>query len=92
MSDRIDKSNGRRGFLRKLLGLVVAPAVVPAVLPAPVYQVGVDLARDHAVDAVRYVMAVNPLTGRFEMFGYTVQGGESIRVETIAKPGGTSLT
>lgn len=36
MSDRIDKSNGRRGFLKKLLGLVVAPKVAAAVPEKPV--------------------------------------------------------
>ena len=34
MSDRIDRSNGRRGFLKKLLGAVVAPKVAEAV-PVP---------------------------------------------------------
>ena len=36
MSDRIDGMKGRRGFLKKLLGLVVAPKVVEAMPSAPV--------------------------------------------------------
>ena len=94
MNDQTDQTNGRRGFLKKLLGVIVAPKV--AVNDIPVLKprsVGAStMARDHAVDSLRYVMVRNYGTGFMEMYGYSVQGGESIQVEAMGKPGGTVLT
>lgn len=84
MKPECGMTNGRRGFLKKLLGVIVAPKVVE-VVPAPAarYEVGVDLAADYAVDAMRYVMVTNAQTGRREMFRYIVEGGESIGLEKL---------
>lgn len=45
--------------------------------------IGVDMAKDHALDSMRYVMVKNYGTGFMEVFGYTVQGGERITTTRI---------
>jgi hypothetical protein len=68
------RNAGRRGFLKKLVGLAVAPLV-----PVPeksAYTVGVD--------AMRYVMLVSGTDGRSRMYSYhALADGLSLTVEKL---------
>lgn len=86
MSDRIDRSNGRRGFLKKLLGAVVAPKVAASV---PVPEVVLKPRSVGASMLAHYVMVMDPGTGCMNMFTYRVIDGSTIKVEKL---GGTGLT
>jgi len=94
MNDQTDQTNGRRGFFKKLLGVIVAPKVaVNDISVLKPRSVGAStMARDHAVDALRYVAVLDPRTGLMDIYDYTVVGGDSIRVGTLGKKEGTQLT
>lgn len=71
----------RRALLKSLAGAFGA-SVMPAPIAKPM-TIGVDMAKDHALDSMRYVMVKNYGTGFMEVFGYTVQGGERITTTRI---------
>jgi hypothetical protein len=82
--DECGMTKGRRGFLKGLAGLVMAPAV-------PVWEspktrmsiVGVDLAVNPLSDSVQMVLVMNRATGKFELFTCKVTGGETIEMRRV---------
>lgn len=90
-SDECGMTNGgRRGFLKKLLGAVVAPKVAEVDVPWPLVErhVGVDWGGELSTLA-HYVMVMDPGTGCMNMFTFRVIDGTTIKVEKL---GGTALT
>ena len=58
----------KREFLKQLVGMAVAPLV--PVTKKSAYTVGVDLARDDGVDAMRYVLLAPGTDGRARIYSY----------------------
>lgn len=71
----------RRALLKSLAGAVGA-SVVPA--PAKPMTIGVDMAKDHALDAMRYyVMVQNPKTGVVGMYSYKATPDNRLEVTKV---------